>query len=893
METVQAVVNEDERKWNQWIANAVGALLTAAPHLSAPPGREKIKSGITAFIEQSLNGKTASLARLLGVSGTKLMSWQRGLHLPGFENFLRLCKQMDVPPLQFLTKDADILLFDSRQSSLTHLLKERSKLSIEEVQQRLEGVLKSKAHPFLSLKEVAWQLNYPVPVLQHLFPELCDAISQRYQQQLDPDSQRKSLDALLVDPEIPFPSLSEVARRLGCPVTLLKYRFPDQCREIAKRSGKTLDLTNIQLALDAILSNSDEPPPSIREVLSRLGCSRSTLYLRFLEACHAITKRHQGWLRSQCVKKEAAVKERLTPEETEGFSKALDTGPIDFATSRPDVKPSSALPGRKLVDIDQLKLDLEMVLVTDDEPPPTLTEVAKRLGYSCSTLYRYFPELCRAIAKRHKGISDIDELRRELEVVLANEEEPYPSLQKVIERLRCPGTTLRRYFPAHCRAIIQRHRNGLDKNSNPGMFPTIKDVDEKNRLKNAKDTTVQQQQRVVDIDGLRSALEVVLKGEESPPPTMVEVARRLGISSTALYHYFPQQCRAIAEQHKRGTRKIIDDLGQALEKVLMSDKAPFPTVQEVAKNLGCPDSTLYRCFPDLCHAIAKRHQLDRDHMRQLLQSILAGSDCPPSVSETARRLRCSASTLTEYFPEECEEIKERHWKIADASRQRQALEAVLADGEQIPCSINEIARQLGCSSSTLYNRFPELCQEITKRRWRMSDTDHLRRALEAALVENPPPSLENVAKRLGCSSKNIQYYFPDLARAITRRRRDVPDRGSQQKELEGILASNEHPLSLEEVARRLGTSSGSLRKRFPEVCATISARYMAFRKSKHEERIKRICDEVRRATLSIHSRGDYPSKTLVGALLRYPACFKMPEVRDAWRATMQELGYKL
>src|SRR3954451_24215428 len=108
---------------------------------------------------------------------------------------------------------------------------------------------------------------------------------------------------------------------------------------------------------------------------------------------HAITKRHQGCLRSQCVKKEAAVKERLTPEETEGFSKALDTGPIDFATSRADVKPSSALPGRKLVDIDQLKLDLEMVLVTDDEPPPTLTEVAKRLGYSCSTLYRYFPNV--------------------------------------------------------------------------------------------------------------------------------------------------------------------------------------------------------------------------------------------------------------------------------------------------------------------------------------------------------------------------------------------------------------------------------------------------------------------------------------------------------------------
>jgi hypothetical protein len=67
---------------------------------------------------------------------------------------------------------------------------------------------------------------------------------------------------------------------------------------------------------------------------------------------------------------------------------------------------------------------------------------------------------------------------------------------------------------------------------------------------------------------------------------------------------------------------------------------------------------------------------------------------------------------------------------------------------------------------------------------------------------------------------------------------------------------------------------------------------MAFRKNGHEERIKSICDEVRRATLSVHSRGDYPSKTRVGAHLRSPACFRMPEARNAWREIMQELGYE-
>jgi AraC-like DNA-binding protein/transcriptional regulator with XRE-family HTH domain len=836
---VQAAANEDRREWNQWVANEVGVLLAAAPHLSAPPEREKIKSGITAFLGWSGNGKIATLSRQLGVSGSNLTRWQRGSHLPGFEIFLRVCKQMDVSPLHFLVEDADTLLIHRTQNSPLLIFKKQSnRMSIEEVRQALEDALKSTAYPFPSLKKVAGQLHYHAPVLQHLFPELCDAISQRYQQQLDPDDQRKALDAVLVDSELRSLSLSEVARRLGCPVTLLKYRFPNQCREIAKRSRKTLNLAHIRFALDTILASSEEPPPSIKEVQSHLGCSSSTLYLRFPEACHAITKRYQEWLSSQRVKKDKAaatenasilsteyitVKERLTVGEPEGSPRALKKGPIGSTPPVSNVKPASALPRRKLVDINQLRLALEMVLITEEEPSPPLTVVAKRLEWSCSTLYCYFPELCHAITRRHAK----------------------------------------------------------------------KNVDGEQRLENVKDTTTAGRQRkVADIDGLRRALEVVLMGEESPPPTMVEVARRLGFSSSVLYHYFPQQCRAIAEQHKKGTRNI-DSLRQALEEALMNDKSPFPTVQEVVKNLGCSDSTLYHYFPDYCHAIAKRHQLDRDHMRQLLEGILASEDCPPSDGEIARRLGCDISTLRQYFPQECKEIKERHWKIADASRQRQALEAALADDGQISWSINEIARQLGCSSSTLYSRFPELCHEITKRRWSVSDIDHLRQLLEAALVENPPPTLEDVAKRLECSTKNIQYNFPELFRAITERRRALHDRSSQQKELEEILARGENPLSLQEVARRLGISSGSLRKRYPELCATISARYTAFRKNGHEERIKRICDEVRLATLSVHFRGDYPSKSYVGALLHSPACFRKPEVREAWRETMHELGYEV
>lgn len=548
--------------------------------------------------------------------------------------------------------------------------------------------------------------------------------------------------------------------------------------------------------------------------------------------------------------------------------------------------------GRKSVVIEQLRRELELVLASEQEPLPTVKEVAKRLGYSCATLYEYFPEMCHAIANRRRRPVDFNGLHRELEAILAGNHEPYPSLREVIERLGCPGTTLHRHFPEQCRAIVQRHRHGSGRDGHLVTISAVRNSDEELEAINTKKSNAGRRGIAADIDGLRTALEEVLTSRENPPPTMKEVAGRLGYSGSVLYHYFPRQCRAIAERHRGSARQRIDRLKHALEEVLTKKEPPFPTVQEVAKNLGCSDGTLYHHFPEYCHAIAKRHQLDRDFIHQSLAAILASDDYPPSVSEVARGLGCSIQILSEYFPQECKEIKARHWKLADTDKQRQMLEAVLASDRPEPWSFKEIAQELGCSRSTLYRRFPELCREILKSRWKVSDTDHLRQVLEAALLEDSPPTLRELAGRLGCSEKNIQYYFPDLCRAVTARRRAATDWVHCQGTLERALESSEEPVSMQEVARRLGASDDSLRNRFPTLCSAISTRYLAYRKNRRVEKIKRMRDQVRQATLLLHARGEYPNKTRVAAFLDSPARFRNPEVRDAWHETMRELGYE-
>jgi len=49
---------------------------------------------------------------------------------------------------------------------------------------------------------------------------------------------------------------------------------------------------------------------------------------------------------------------------------------------------------------------LEAVLASDQPPPPPMRLVADRLGQTSANLHLYFPELCRAIASRHRSYQE-------------------------------------------------------------------------------------------------------------------------------------------------------------------------------------------------------------------------------------------------------------------------------------------------------------------------------------------------------------------------------------------------------------------------------------------------------------------------------------------------------
>ncbi len=887
----QTMMNAEEQKWDNWVSNAVGELIASAPSLENPPRREMIASGITAYIERAPGGSVESLARSLGVSGENLRGWQKGSHLPHFNALLQLCKRVSISPLSFLTKGGEEMAVDPLRTRLAGgfcIVDDR------ELRSQLEGILKSEEFPFPSIEEVAKQLKSPVRVLEHKFPELCGAISQRYQKQLDADHQRVFLERVLVEDKLKHLSLDEVARHLGCRVTLLRYRFPNLCREIGQRYRRKLDLFEIKLALNKIISTTQEPPLSIREVVLYLECSSSSLYRLFPDDCHIISQKYEEWQAVQKSTRPKAVPTRVTKStiverpldqvtrKGSSLKKALETSDSKYLFSAEAVTYAKTRGRRKYVDVDDLRQALECVLASTEEPFPTIKEVAIKLGYTSSTLYQYFPAMCHAITRRTCKVIDLNDVRRELEAALALQEGPIPSLKEIGKRVNYPETSLRRHFPNLCRAIVERRRNG--------MLSEYTVLEMQHEIWTAEENkNGGRQKKRKDLDKIQKALENVLDGDSYP--SMVEVSQQLGFAASSLYHYFPVLCRTIAMQHQRQKDRQLQHLKNALEEVLSSDQSPYPTMQEVAKQLECDDAILYKHFPELCHAIAKQHQPNLSLLQQSLEAILRSADIPLSISGIAHSLGCSAAILRYYFPDHCKAIIERHWRLNELESQRQALAAVVV-AEQVSLSVNEIARHLGCSSSVLYARFPELCQAITERHWRLSNKDELRQALEAALAEEPPPTVQEVARRLNCPAKNIEYYYPDLCKAVARRYREATNMSEIQKALEAFLTDEEHVVSLGEAARQLGVSTVVTRQHFPELSRSIARRYMNHGRERRDKRIQRIREEIKQATLLLHSQGIRPNTARVGDIIGVPARFRMPEAREALREAMNELGYE-
>jgi hypothetical protein len=88
-------------------------------------------------------------------------------------------------------------------------------------------------------------------------------------------------------------------------------------------------------------------------------------------------------------------------------------------------------------------------------------------------------------------------------------------------------------------------------------------------------------------------------------PSLKVIARELGFrTDSSLYIRFPKLCRALVEKHARDRTDNIERCRQRV--VAAAEQTPPPTLKEVAAQVGVTDSILNHRYPNLCEKIVAR-----------------------------------------------------------------------------------------------------------------------------------------------------------------------------------------------------------------------------------------------------------------------------------------------
>ncbi len=160
--------------------------------------------------------------------------------------------------------------------------------------------------------------------------------------------------------------------------------------------------------------------------------------------------------------------------------------------------------------------------------------------------------------------------------------------------------------------------------------------------------------------------------------------------------------------------------------------------------------------------------------------------------------------------------------------------------------------------------------------------------------EYPPPSLEDVALRLNKSLNFLQHHFPELSQIIKVNYANYKSLIRHQK-IQPVLelALQEFPPpSFEEISRRLGYKNNSyLYRYFPELSRSISKRYQEYNNVIGKEKRELVCQEIQNAAQLLHSQGQKPTQRRVTQRITKPGVMRNLWVRSYLREVQQSLGY--
>jgi TniQ len=250
-------------------------------------------------------------------------------------------------------------------------------------------------------------------------------------------------------------------------------------------------------------------------------------------------------------------------------------------------KEAIARAGSRGVSLYQKKSEIRQALEAAlyDTVPRSLSDVARRMGYAdTERLYQADRDLCHKIAARYRwsgqshwwkrpGAARICETLRIKELLEQSLKSAEPlSVYRISADLGYSNDGyIRQKFPALCAAISKR-------------------VSQMKRIRSRR---------------IRRTLEGALN--ECPTPTLAELGRRLGYStSTVLRAHEPDLCDLLAKRYRYNVRKYRSDLKRAAKAAL--NENPIPSARDLCKRLGVTVWFMGKYFPSVLRMIAEKRR---------------------------------------------------------------------------------------------------------------------------------------------------------------------------------------------------------------------------------------------------------------------------------------------
>lgn len=322
-----------------------------------------------------------------------------------------------------------------------------------------------------------------------------------------------------------------------------------------------------------------------------------------------------------------------------------------------------------------------------------------------------------------------------------------------------------------------------------------------------------------------------------------------------------------ATQNQPVCSNLKDNIQRAIEDWAHGNRLLF------CRAAGISDKTLTdwltgRVLPSLPLLIRLAHNL-RLPVKRMLIGELAASDelwIHAGVAVQAEQSKLTIRRVAARRRFEHPVTRSSMWKLSLGERAaaraeaKAAMEAALE--ENVPKSVRDIFRSLGYSHCVMGRYwFPDLYTAIQLKRKKRFE--RYRADLERALDETPPPTVTQVAQRLGVSINSIRRACPELCSQLSLRRPDCR-RFEVAKTADALKkAFEDAPASLVQLAVRLHRNPDKLRLTYPELCADLRRRYIAHQ-SMERWKLDLIYEKhVRQAIEEIIAAGKYPSRDRV------------------------------